>query len=83
VLPDPAHDFALAVEPAQEWALLPALAGARAVNLRTGEEAGPLDLGCGGGLHVRDLRAGATGAVMVGECGPPAQRTAMLWLAGP
>ncbi|WP_448627791.1 hypothetical protein [Geodermatophilus sp. URMC 64] len=83
VLPDPAHDFALAVEPAQQWALLPALAGARAVNLRTGDEAGPLDLGCDGGLHVRDLRAGATGAVLAGECGPPAQRTAMLWLAGP
>src|SRR4051794_11159369 len=83
VLPDPAHDYALAVEPAQVWALLPALEGARAVNLRTGEVPAALDLGCAGGLHVRDVRAGATGAVLLGECGPPAQRTAMLWLAGP
>jgi hypothetical protein len=81
--PDPAHDYALEVEPAQEWALLPALGGVRAVDLRTGEQPAPLDLGCAGGLHVRGIVAGATGAVAFGECGAVAQRTAMLWLVGP
>ncbi|MGY1601599.1 hypothetical protein [Geodermatophilus sp. SYSU D00815] len=83
VLPDRAHDYALVVEPAQVWALLPALEGARAVDLRSGEVRGPLDVGCASGAHVRDLEPGATGAVLLGECGLPSQRTAMLWLVGP
>jgi hypothetical protein len=82
-LPDPAHVYALVVEPAQQWAVLPALGGIRAVDLRTGATAGPLDLGCHGGLHVRGIRPGATGAAVFGECGAVAQRTAMVWLAGP
>jgi hypothetical protein len=81
--PDPAHDYALEVEPAQEWALLPALGGVRALDLRTGDQPPPLDLGCAGGLHVRGIVPGATGAVAFGECGAVAQRTAMLWLVGP
>ncbi|MGY1806879.1 hypothetical protein ACI8AF_05870 [Blastococcus sp. SYSU D00669] len=83
VLPDRTHDYALVVEPAQEWALLPALEGARAVDLRTGEVREPLDVGCAAGVHVRDLVATPTGAALIGECGPPGQRTAMLWLAAP
>jgi hypothetical protein len=81
--PDPAHDYALVVEPAQEWALLPALGGVRAVDLLTGEQPAPLELGCAGGLHVRGIVAGASGAAVFGECGAVAQRTAMLWLVGP
>ena len=81
--PDPAHDYALEVEPAQEWALLPALGGVRAVDLRSGAQPAPLDLGCASGLHVRGIVPGATGAAVFGECGAVAQRTAMLWLVGP
>src|SRR4051794_12314463 len=81
--PDPAHDYALEVEPAQEWALLPALGGVRALDLRTGEQPPPLDLGCAGGLHVRGIVPAAAGAAVFGECGAVAQRTAMLWLIGP
>ena len=82
--PDPAHDYALAVEPAQQWALLPSLGGVRAIDLRTGEQPPPLDLGCAGGLHVRGIvPAAAPAAAVFGECGAVAQRTAMLWLVGP
>ena len=82
VLPDPAHDFALVVEPAQVWALLPSPVGARAVDLRTGEVQPSLDLGCRDSLHVRGVVAGGPGAVLFGECDLPSVRTAMLWLAG-
>src|SRR4051812_18810815 len=82
-LDDPAHDYALVVEPAQQWALLPAVGGVRAVDLRTGVQPPPVDLGCDGRLHVRGLNGGASGAVAFGECGAVAQRTAMLWLLGP
>jgi hypothetical protein len=81
--PDPTHDYALEIEPAQEWALLPSLDGVRAIDLRTGEQPPPLDLGCDGGLHVRGIVPSAAGAAVFGECGAVAQRTAMLWLVGP
>ena len=73
--------YALAVEPAQEWALLPALGGVRAVDLRTGEQPAPLDLGCAGGLHVRGIVDGAflrrmhDGALLVNVSRGPIVRT--------
>ena len=85
VVDDAAHDYALVVEPAQVWALLPALPGLRAVDLTTGEPVGPLDLGCPAGLHVRQVlpRSAGAGALLIGECGPPAMRAEMLWIVGP
>jgi hypothetical protein len=57
----------------------------RAVDLTTGETAGPLELTCGPNLDIRYLLPGAdgTGAVLLGECDDPREDTQMLWLVGP
>jgi hypothetical protein len=84
-LVDRIYDYALLVEPAQVWGLLPSAEGVRAVNLRSGEVAGPLSLACGPNLDIRHLLPGAdgTGAVLMGECDEPREDTQMLWLVGP
>ncbi|MCW2699320.1 MAG: hypothetical protein JWQ45_855 [Blastococcus sp.] len=81
---DDSYDYALVVEPAQVWGLLPARAGARPVDLTTGELREPVDVGCPG-QDVRGLFPGehGAGAVMVGECNSPRTRTQMLWILGP
>ena len=83
-LPDSFYDYSLLVEPAQVWGLLPALMGARPVDLTRGSVAAPVDLGCPG----LDLRAmfpgsGGVGALLVGECNTPRTRTQMLWILRP
>ena len=85
VVDDPSHDYALTVDPAQAWALLPDLAGVRAFDLATGEDARRLDLGCHEGLYVRDIvpSGDGAGALLIGECGRPSVRTQMLWITGP
>jgi hypothetical protein len=82
-LADP-YDYALVVEPAQVWGLLPAPDGARPVDLTSGELRETVDVGCPG----QDIRgifpgAGGRGAVLVGECNSPRTRTQMLWIVGP
>lgn len=78
------YDYALVVEPAQVWALLPAPTGARAVDLTTGRLRPPLDLGCPG-QDVRDMvpGSGGLGALLIGECDSPRTRTQMLWVLSP
>jgi hypothetical protein len=77
-------DYALVVEPAQVWGLLPAREGARAVDLTTGELRSPVDVGCPG-RDIRGVFPGADGAsaLLIGECNSPRTRTQMLWLLGP
>ncbi len=84
-LGDRIYDYALVVEPAQVWGLLPAAEGARAVDLTTGEVAGPLRLGCGPNLDVTRVLPGGpdAGAVLLGECDTPREDTQMLWFLGP
>jgi len=82
-LADRVFDYTLAVEPAQVWALLPAAAGARAVDLRTGEERGPLDVGCASGPDIRAIEPGPRGAVVIGQCNVGSAWVQMLWLATP
>jgi hypothetical protein len=83
-LDEPFYDYALLVEPAQVWALLPAPTGARAVDLTTGRLRPPVDLGCPG-QDVRAMFPGSSGigALLVGECNSPRTRTQMLWILGP
>ena len=84
-LEDRIYDYALMVEPAQVWALLPAPEGARAVDLTTGEAHDRLRLGCAPRLDVRDIVPAATegtGALLIGQCDTPRVRTPMLWIAG-
>jgi len=73
------------VEPAQQWALLPAADGVRAVDLRTGVIRGPLDLRCTPRAHVRAIVPGwqDTGALVVGDCDVGERWAEMLWIAGP
>jgi len=80
-LADHLYDYALSVEPAQVWALLPAYEGARAVDLTTEEIRGPVDVGCPG-QDVRALVPAADGALLIGECNSPRTRTQMLWFVG-
>jgi hypothetical protein len=82
-LDDHFYDYAVVVEPAQVWGLLPAPEGARAVDLTTGELRDQIDVGCPG-QDVRGMfpGAGAT-ALLVGECNAPRTRTQMLWILGP
>lgn len=82
-LADHFYDYAIAVEPAQVWALLPAFEGARAVDLTTGEIRGPVDVGCPR-QDVRTIQPGGGGstALLVGECDSPRTRTQMLWILG-
>jgi hypothetical protein len=84
-LEDRIFDYALAVEPAQQWALLPAAEGVRAVDLRTGELRGPLDVGCASGPDVRDIAPAwqSSGALVVGQCDVGSRWVEMLWIAGP
>jgi hypothetical protein len=82
-LSDRIYDYALVVEPAQVWGLLPAAEGVRAVDLSTGEVAGPLPLDCGPNLDVTQVLPGAEGAVLLGECDDPREDTQMVWFLGP
>jgi hypothetical protein len=84
-LTDRIYDYALTVEPAQVWGVLPSPEGTRAVDLTTGEVQGPLRFGCGPNLDVRHVLPGGdgTGAVLLGECDSPREDTQMLWLIGP
>jgi hypothetical protein len=81
-LADHLYDYALAVEPAQLWGLLPAYEGARAVDLTTGEIRPSVDVGCPG-QDVRAIVPAPNGALLIGECNSPRTRTQMLWLLGP
>lgn len=81
---DDPYDYALVVEPAQVWGVLPARDGARPVDLTSGELGVPVDVGCPG-RDVRGVFPGTdgAGAVMVGECNSPRTRTQMLWIVRP
>lgn len=80
---DRIYGYALVVEPAQVWAVLPSARGAAAVDLTTGDERGPLVVGCEPRLDVRDLYPAPGGALMIGECDTPREDTQMLWFLGP
>jgi hypothetical protein len=82
-LHDRIYGYALVVEPAQVWGVLPAAAGATAVDLTTGDVRGPLVVGCGPKLDVRDLYPADGGALVIGECDTPREDTQMLWFLGP
>jgi hypothetical protein len=84
-LADRIFDYTLAVEPAQQWALLPAAEGVRAVDLRTGEVRRPLDVGCASGPDVRAIVPAwqDAGALVVGQCDVGSRWVEMLWIAGP
>ena len=84
-LTDRIYDYALAIEPAQVWGVLPSPVGVRAVDLTTGEVEGPLEFGCGPNLDIQQVLPGGngTGAVLMGECDSPREDTQMLWLIGP
>jgi hypothetical protein len=84
-LEDHIYDYAMVVEPAQVWALLPASEGARAVDLTTGGIRGPLRLGCFPRLDVRGIHPAwsGAGALLIGECDSPREDTQMLWIVGP
>jgi hypothetical protein len=84
-LEDRIFDYTMAVEPAQQWALLPAAEGVRAVDLRTGELRGPLDVGCASGPDVRAIVPAwqDAGALVVGQCDVGSRWVEMLWIAGP
>jgi hypothetical protein len=77
-LPDHIYSYALAVEPAQVWAVLPAATGALALDLTSGETR-PLAVGCGPRLDVRNLYPVVGGALMIGECDAPREDTQLLW----
>jgi hypothetical protein len=83
-LPNSFYDYALVVEPAQVWALLPAPSGARAVDLTTATFRPPVDLGCPG-QEVRAMSptGDGSGALLVGECDVTRTGTQMLWIVGP
>jgi hypothetical protein len=82
-VPKSRYDDALVVEPAQVWALMPAPAGARAIDLTDGTLGAPVDLGC----VWQDVRAiasaGDGSALLVGVCNSSTTRTQMLWVVGP
>ena len=82
---DRIYDYALVVEPAQVWALLPDQVGLRALDLSTGEEQGPVELVCGPNLDIQHVlpAADGVGAVLMGECDDPREDTQMVWIVGP
>jgi hypothetical protein len=80
---DRIYDYALVVEPAQVWSLLPAPEGALALDLTTGGLRGPLRFGCVPKLDVREIVPAADGAIALGECDSPREDTQMLWFLGP
>jgi hypothetical protein len=82
-LADRVYGYALAVEPAQVWAVLPAPTGALAVDLTTGQTRGPLPVGCAPRLDVRNLYPAPGGALMIGECDTPREDTQLLWFLSP
>jgi hypothetical protein len=84
-LADRLYDYALAVEPAQVWGLLPSAVGVTPVDLTTGEVLPPLAFDCGPNLDIHQVLPGAdgTGAVLFGECDTPREDTQMLWIVGP
>jgi hypothetical protein len=82
-LEDRIYGYALMVEPAQVWAVLPAPRGAVALDLTTGELRGPVLVGCAPNLDVRNLYPASGGALMIGECDTPRADTQMLWFLGP
>jgi hypothetical protein len=82
-LADRIYSYALVVEPAQVWAVLPAATGTLALDLTTGELRGPLAIDCTPKLDVRALYPAPDGALMIGECDTPREDTQMLWFLGP
>lgn len=84
-LPDRIFDYALSVEPAQVWALLPAAEGVRPVDLTSGEVRPPVGIGCPAGRDVRTILRAPDGAgvLLLGQCRTPRGWTQMLWSAGP
>jgi hypothetical protein len=82
-LTDIAHNFALFVEPAQIWALLPAFEGTQAVDLTTGDVPEPLNLGCAAEVGRIFPATNGSGALVLGTCHPPRVGTPMLWFVGP
>jgi hypothetical protein len=79
-LSDSDYGFGLAVEPAQEWALIYTDDTIQPLDLTSGELGEPLALNCEG-QGVRDMFPGRddVGALMVGECDSPGPRTQYLW----
>jgi hypothetical protein len=82
-LDDRIYTYAMVVEPAQVWALLPAAEGVRAIDLVTGNAAGPVPFGCAPRLDVRAIAPGTDGALVIGECDTPREDTQLLWIVGP
>jgi hypothetical protein len=78
-LADRVYGYALTVEPAQVWAVLPSPVGVRAVDLTTGEAFGPVGFECYRRLDVRDLYPAEDGAIAIGECDSPRADTQLLW----
>ena len=82
-LEDRVYGYALTVEPAQVWAVLPSPVGVRAVDLTTGEARGPVGFECYRRLDVRDLYPAGTGALAIGECDSPREDSQFLWFLTP
>ena len=77
------YDYALAVDPAQGWVLLPARGGVRAIDLITGGQT-LVDLACPSGQQVREIVQGnGADAVLLGQCASPRPGTALVWFTGP
>jgi len=81
-LPGPADDDELVVDPAQGWALVPAVGGARAVDLTSGGSA-PVDVGCTPGVDRLLPGSGGGSVLMLGRCGPRGGQIPTLWITGP
>ena len=81
-LPGPANDDELVVDPAQGWALVPAVGGARAVDLTSGGSA-PVDVGCTPGVDQLLPGSGGGSVLMLGRCGPRGGQIPTLWITGP
>ncbi len=82
-LEDRIYGYALVVEPAQRWAVLPAATGALPVDLGTGDTGSVVPVDCGPRLDVRTLQPAAGGALMIGECDTPREDTQFLWFLAP
>ena len=82
-LADRIYGYALVVEPAQVWAVLPASVGAAGVDLTTGELGPLVAFGCRPNLDVRSVYPAPQGALVIGECDTPREDTQMLWFLGP
>ena len=82
-LEDRIYSYALVVEPAQVWAVIPAPTGRPARRPHHRRAAGPVVLDCEPKLDVRDVYPAPGGALMIGECDTPREDTQMLWFLGP